>query len=180
MHRSLRVTSTTMRHSKHAKTARPALAFAVADGERHRADCYERSREPRSDKGVYGTRPDTRDANGRNLGTAAYAKPLGYPGDFEIMNQVYDWKRVGHGAYEMLLHRIGLEVAECIKTRMEIVRGIIGETSRREVGRTARDIEPRQRAGPRNRTVPCKRCGAKRPCGVHADRPGTSGAAICA
>ena len=68
----------------------------------------------------------------------SYAKPLGYPGDFEIMNQVYDWKRVGHGAYEMLLHRIGLEVAECIKTRMEIVRGVIGETSRREVGRTAR------------------------------------------
>jgi 2-polyprenyl-3-methyl-5-hydroxy-6-metoxy-1,4-benzoquinol methylase len=66
------------------------------------------------------------------------AKPLGYPGDFEIMNQVYDWKRVGNKAYEMLLHRIGLEVAECIKTRMEIVRDQIKEASRREIGRPAR------------------------------------------
>lgn len=57
----------------------------------------------------------------------SYAKPLGYPGDFEIMNQVYDWKRVGQRAYDMLLHRVGLEVAECIKTRMEVVLGHIAE-----------------------------------------------------
>ena len=68
----------------------------------------------------------------------SYAKPLGYPGDFEIMNQVYDWKRVGGKAYEMLLHRIGLDVAECIKTRMEIVQEKIGEASRREIGRPVR------------------------------------------
>ena len=68
----------------------------------------------------------------------SYAKPLGYPGDFEIMNQVYDWKRVGAKAYEMLLHRIGLDVAECIKTRMEIVRDKIAETSQRNVGRPVR------------------------------------------
>ena len=59
----------------------------------------------------------------------SYAKPLGYPGDFEIMNQVYDWKRVGRRAYDMLLHRVGLEVAECIKTRMEVVLGHIAETA---------------------------------------------------
>ncbi len=68
----------------------------------------------------------------------SYAKPLGYPGDFEIMNQVYDWNRVGNTAYEMLLHRIGLDVAECIKTRMEIVRDHIKDTSRRDLGRPAR------------------------------------------
>jgi extracellular factor (EF) 3-hydroxypalmitic acid methyl ester biosynthesis protein len=56
----------------------------------------------------------------------SYAKPLGYPGDYEIMNQVYDWQRRGTSVYQMLLHRLGLEVAECIKTRMEVVRAQIG------------------------------------------------------
>jgi hypothetical protein len=55
----------------------------------------------------------------------SYAKPLGYPGDFEVMNQVYDWQRLGSNVYRMLMHRLGLEVAECIKTRMEVVRGQI-------------------------------------------------------
>ena len=60
----------------------------------------------------------------------SYAKPLGYPGDFEIMNQVYDWERLGGDAYEMLMHRVGLEVAECIRTRMEVVRTHIGDVVR--------------------------------------------------
>lgn len=55
------------------------------------------------------------------------AKPLGYPGDYEVMNNVYDWERCGSTVYQMLMHRIGLDVAECIKTRMEVVRGYIGK-----------------------------------------------------
>lgn len=55
----------------------------------------------------------------------SYTKPLGYPGDFEVMNQVYDWERKGVNVYQMLMHRLGLEVAECIKTRMEVVRANI-------------------------------------------------------
>ena len=57
----------------------------------------------------------------------SYAKPIGYPGDFQIMNQVYDWERRGADVYEMLMHRLGLEVAECIKTRMEVVQERIAE-----------------------------------------------------
>lgn len=60
----------------------------------------------------------------------SYAKPLGYPGDFQIMNQVYDWERVGATAYDMLMHRVGLEVAECIRTRMEVVRSHIADVVR--------------------------------------------------
>jgi hypothetical protein len=56
------------------------------------------------------------------------AKPMGYPGDFQIMNQVYDWERRGANVYEMLMHRLGLEVAECIKTRMEVVQERIAAT----------------------------------------------------
>jgi SAM-dependent methyltransferase len=43
------------------------------------------------------------------------------------MNQVYDWERRGGTVYEMLMHRLGLEVAECIKTRMEVVQERIAE-----------------------------------------------------
>jgi hypothetical protein len=57
----------------------------------------------------------------------SYTKPLGYPGDFEVMNQVYDWQHCGTDAYQMLVHRLGLEVAECIKTRMEVVLSTIGK-----------------------------------------------------
>lgn len=57
----------------------------------------------------------------------SYSKPLGYPGDFEVMNQVYDGNRRGETVYQMLLHRIGLEVADCIRTRMEVVRDRIAD-----------------------------------------------------
>ncbi len=69
----------------------------------------------------------------------SYAKPLGYPGDFEIMNQVYDWERVGNNAYEMLMHRLGLEMLECIRTRMEVVLTHISNVVREKGnGRPAR------------------------------------------
>jgi extracellular factor (EF) 3-hydroxypalmitic acid methyl ester biosynthesis protein len=60
----------------------------------------------------------------------SYFKPAGYPGDFEIMNYVYDWQREGNDIYAQLLHRIGLEVAECIGTRMHVVRKVIGDVVR--------------------------------------------------
>lgn len=69
----------------------------------------------------------------------SYAKPFGYPGDFGVMNQVYDWERRGEDVYHMLMHRLGLEVAECIKTRMEVVQGVIAKVVREKgVDRTAR------------------------------------------
>ena len=69
----------------------------------------------------------------------SYAKPLGYPGDYEIMNQVYDRQRCGTTIYEMLLHRLGLEVADCIRTRMEVVRDTIAKVvEEKGIGRAAR------------------------------------------
>jgi chemotaxis methyl-accepting protein methylase len=41
------------------------------------------------------------------------------------MNLVYNWERKGSTVFQMLMHRLGLEVAECIKTRMEVVRSHI-------------------------------------------------------
>lgn len=51
----------------------------------------------------------------------SYTKPLGYPGDFQVMNYVYDWKREGANTYGQVIHRLGLDVAECIATRMDVV-----------------------------------------------------------
>jgi trans-aconitate methyltransferase len=56
----------------------------------------------------------------------SYMKPLGYPGDFEIMNQIYDWERRGTSVYQQLMHRLGLDVGEFVKTRMEAVCAHIG------------------------------------------------------
>ncbi len=57
----------------------------------------------------------------------SYVKPLGYPGDFKIMSMVYDWQREGKTLYEKLSHRLGLDVAECIATRMTDMRGAIAQ-----------------------------------------------------
>lgn len=51
----------------------------------------------------------------------SFEKPLGYPGDFQIMNYVYTGDDAGEGAYARLCHRIGVEVGMCVRTRMEMV-----------------------------------------------------------
>jgi extracellular factor (EF) 3-hydroxypalmitic acid methyl ester biosynthesis protein len=69
----------------------------------------------------------------------SYEKPLGYPGDFEIMNMVYDWQREGDRPFDRLLHRVGLDVAECIATRMVMMRESIARTvSKSAAGSPAR------------------------------------------
>lgn len=52
----------------------------------------------------------------------SFEKPLGYPGDFQIMNMVYDWRREGESLFSQFLHRLGLEAAECVATRMTMMR----------------------------------------------------------
>ncbi|HSS64843.1 MAG TPA: hypothetical protein VLS27_10430 [Gammaproteobacteria bacterium] len=58
----------------------------------------------------------------------SYRKPLGYPGDYLVMNRVYGWLPQGDGLYPKLVDRIGLEVAECIATRMVMVQHAIAES----------------------------------------------------
>jgi extracellular factor (EF) 3-hydroxypalmitic acid methyl ester biosynthesis protein len=68
----------------------------------------------------------------------SYEKPLGYPGDFQIMRMVYDWGREGERLFDRLMHRVGLEVAECIATRMVMMRQTIAETVLRDGAGPAR------------------------------------------
>lgn len=64
----------------------------------------------------------------------AYEKPLGYPGDYLMMDQVYSWKYEGDTLLEKLVHRLGLEVAECIATRMVMVQQTIADIVNRGSG----------------------------------------------
>lgn len=57
-----------------------------------------------------------------------YEKPLGYPGDFEAMNMAYDRRHEGQRLGDQLIHRVGLEVGECIANRMIMMREAIART----------------------------------------------------
>lgn len=56
----------------------------------------------------------------------SFEKPRGYPGDFELMRRVYDWDVQGETLHDKMLYLIGLDVAECIATRMDMMSKIIG------------------------------------------------------
>ncbi len=48
----------------------------------------------------------------------SYFKPLGYPGDFQLMNYMYDEKPEGDGLEAMFLHSLGLVAGRPIVARM--------------------------------------------------------------
>lgn len=60
----------------------------------------------------------------------AYHKPLGYPGDFEVMNFVYARDLVGPNLFARALHRAFLEVpaAEAVRARKDLTKAqLIGK-----------------------------------------------------
>ncbi|SLN13487.1 class I SAM-dependent methyltransferase [Oceanibacterium hippocampi] len=64
-----------------------------------------------------------------NLGAIwnrSYTKPLGYPGDFQVMNYVYSRRPEGETATARLYHKLGLEIGEFVATRMIMMQRTIG------------------------------------------------------
>lgn len=57
-----------------------------------------------------------------------YEKPLGYPGDFMLMRQIYDWGFEGETPYAKLLHRLGVHVGEFVANRMLMMKEAIADT----------------------------------------------------
>lgn len=55
----------------------------------------------------------------------SYEKPLGYPGDFEIMNYAYDGLPIGETTKAKFLHLIGLTAGRLIVFRMERLIGML-------------------------------------------------------
>ncbi len=55
----------------------------------------------------------------------AYHKPLGYPGDFGVLDYVYSKTDVGDTLYAKLLHRLGRASLLCVETRKTIMCDIL-------------------------------------------------------
>ncbi|HET8728819.1 MAG TPA: hypothetical protein VFO41_15035 [Alphaproteobacteria bacterium] len=64
----------------------------------------------------------------------SYQKPLGYPGDFQIMKMVYSWQRQGETPFARLVHFLGLDALECVATRMVVVQQSIMDLLQRNSG----------------------------------------------
>ena len=61
----------------------------------------------------------------------AYTKPLGYPGDYQVMNYAYNLTLEGSTAYEKFCHRLGTSTGEFIATRMTMTKQAIANLSSR-------------------------------------------------
>ncbi|WP_373084328.1 PilZ domain-containing protein [Sneathiella sp.] len=61
----------------------------------------------------------------------AYMKPLGYPGDYQVMNYAYNLVLEGATAYEKFCHRLGTSTGEFIATRMTMTKQMIASLSSR-------------------------------------------------
>jgi hypothetical protein len=59
----------------------------------------------------------------------AWAKPLGYPGDYGVMNYLYDRAWEGNTLYGKLVHRYGVEhmMAKAVRARKVLLRSAIDE-----------------------------------------------------
>lgn len=55
----------------------------------------------------------------------SYLKPLGYPGDYQIMNWIYDGAPQGDSIRAKFLHQLSLVGSKAVKTRMEALADII-------------------------------------------------------
>ena len=102
----------------------------------------------------------------------SYEKPLGYPGDFQIMSMVYDWQREGGTFFEKFCHRLGLEVAECIATRLNIIRRAIADTVGATPGGCRKNCQPGFRPCSGSVRFPCCLSPAAKGNRLHADRSG--------
>ena len=76
------------------------------------------------------------------LWNRSYTKPLGYPGDFQVMNYFYNISLLGETAYEKFCHKLGYSSGEVISFRMTMVRQAIARlaTVAAEKGKSSFDV----------------------------------------
>lgn len=67
----------------------------------------------------------------------AYRKPRGYPGDFELMNLMYEERRRGETAFSRIIHQLGTEerLASTVRSRRRLLAREILDAARKSCGR---------------------------------------------
>lgn len=64
----------------------------------------------------------------------AYGKPLGYPGDFGVLDYVYSHADAGDTLYAKLLHRLGRASLLCVETRKDMMAEILTKRLSNDTG----------------------------------------------
>jgi len=64
----------------------------------------------------------------------AYTKPLGYPGDFQVMEYIYQGNALGDTPFAQVAHALGVQIGEFVVRRKDLVRQAIAEVAARRRG----------------------------------------------
>lgn len=72
----------------------------------------------------------------------AFVKPLGYPGDFQFMNCIYDASRTGDSVYARIMHQLGREevLAATVLDRCQFLMKQIRHAIQQSVSRGASEV----------------------------------------
>lgn len=106
------------------ESARKPLWEFLVDGNRLAIPVQD-DKAARSAMKAYTERVVTRAVVGGESWARSYYKPLGYPGDFEIMNYVYDGSPIGTDLKSKFLHKLGVIAGDPIITRMNALASLI-------------------------------------------------------
>jgi len=64
----------------------------------------------------------------------AYTKPLGYPGDYVVMNYMYHGVAAGDTQFGKVAHQLAVQIGRFVVKRKDLVRQAIGEVAARSSG----------------------------------------------
>ncbi|MEO8718826.1 MAG: hypothetical protein ABI423_11475 [Burkholderiales bacterium] len=64
----------------------------------------------------------------------AYAKPLGYPGDYVVMNFMYDRAPAGDTPFGKVAHELAVQIGQFVVKRKDLVRQAISDVAARTTG----------------------------------------------
>lgn len=64
----------------------------------------------------------------------AYSKPLGYPGDYQVMNYIYQGSALGDTPFAQLAQALGVLIGEFVVRRKDFVRHAIAEVAAQHRG----------------------------------------------
>ena len=76
----------------------------------------------------------TRELMGAPLWRQAYTKPSGYPGDYVVMDYIYDGAPAGDTPFGRIAHELAVHIGQFVVKRKDLVRQAIAEAVARSAG----------------------------------------------